>query len=365
MPVEKSLSELISISRAFGSDIRFVWAGGGNVSVKTGGGSMFIKASGTELGKMTRRRGWRKVNIENVRRLLDSLLGGKVGPQQIKQGLINTCFDGLPDAGMPSIETFFHSLLGRCVIHLHPMDLLPYLCSKNGQKRLRRVLPANRAFHWIAFRGLGVVTAGQIRNCIARKKLDLAQTNIFFLSNHGVIVSSPSAAGAAKVIHNILTACRKNLPPSKQIKLPAAKKTITQTAATIRSCCEQICGDSKNRKTIPARPLYSPGGIRPAKQWFPGVITPEELAYLGAGFVWLEQPNEKTIRSTIRSHFRKTGVWPKAFFVPQQGLFISDDKSKLPLYQKVIAQYLLIRARTMRLGGLKPLSHSYRIGEGL
>jgi hypothetical protein len=70
--VEQSLSELISISHAFGSDIRLVWSGGGNVSVKTGDGLMFIKASGTELGQMTSRRGWRKVNIENVRRLLDS-----------------------------------------------------------------------------------------------------------------------------------------------------------------------------------------------------------------------------------------------------------------------------------------------------
>jgi ribulose-5-phosphate 4-epimerase/fuculose-1-phosphate aldolase len=362
--VEQSLSELISISRAFGSDIRLVWKGGGNVSVKTGDGSMFIKASGTELGKMTSRRGWRKVNIENVRRLLDSLLGGKVSPRQIKQGLLNACCDGLPDAGMPSIETFFHSLLGRCVIHLHPMILLPYLCSKTGQKRLRQILPANTAFHWIAFRGLGVVTAGQIRNCISRKKLNLTQTNIFFLSNHGVIVSSPSAACAAKIIHEILSACRKNLPSLKRIKLPA-KKNASRTAAMIQSCCEQICGSSENRKTVPSRPLYTPGGISPAKQWFHGVITPEELTYLGAGIVWLEKFDRDGIRKAIRAHFHRTGLWPKAFFVPRHGLFISDKKENLPMYQTVFAQYLQIRASAMRLGGLKPLARKYLLGEGL
>jgi ribulose-5-phosphate 4-epimerase/fuculose-1-phosphate aldolase len=362
--VEQSLSELISISRTFGSDVRLVWKGGGNVSVKTGDGSMFIKASGTELGQMTRRCGWRKVNIEKVRRLLDSLLGGKVSPQQIKRGLLNTCCDGLSDAGMPSIETFFHSLLGRCVIHLHPMILLPYLCSKTGQKRLRQILPANMDFHWIAFRGLGVVTAGQIRNCIARKKLDLTQTNIFFLSNHGVIVSSPSAAGAAKVIQKILSACRKNLPSSKQIKLPAKKKT-SRTAAMIQFCCEQICGSSENRKTVPSRPLYTPGGISPTKQWFHGVITPEELTYLGAGIVWLEKSDRDGIRKAIRAHFHRTGLWPKAFFIPQQGLFISDKEENLPMYQKVFAQYLQIRSQAMCLGGLRPLSSKHLLGEGL
>jgi rhamnose utilization protein RhaD (predicted bifunctional aldolase and dehydrogenase) len=362
--VEQSLSELIAISRTFGSDVRLVWSGGGNISVKTGDGSMFIKASGTELGQMTSRRGWRKVNIENVRRLLDSLLERKTSADNIKAGLLNACCDGLPDAGMPSIETFFHSLLGRCVIHLHPMILLPYLCSKTGQKRLRQILPANTAFHWIAFRGLGVVTAGQIRHCIARKKLDLTQTHIFFLSNHGVIVSSPSVVRAAKIIHKILSACRKNLPPQKQIKLPAKKKA-SRTAAMIQSCCEQICSPCENRKTVSSRPLYTPGGISPAKQCFHGVITPEELTYLGAGIVWLERADTKGIRKAIRAHFHKTGLWPKAFFIPRHGLFISDKEQNLPMYQKVFAQYLQIRAQATRLGGLRPLARKYLLGEGL
>lgn|GEM_PF-1533749 len=363
--MEQSLSELIAISRAFGSDIRLVWAGGGNISVKTGDGAMFIKASGTELGQMTRRRGWRKVNIENVRRLLDNLLERKAGADNIKTGLLNACCDGLPDAGMPSIETFFHSLLGRCVIHLHPMILLPYLCSKTGQKRLRQILPANMDFHWIAFRGLGVVTAGQIRNCISRKRLDLAQTNIFFLSNHGIIVSGPSAAGAAKIIQKILTACRKNMPPSKQIKLHAVKKKTLQIAAMIQSCCEQMCSSFENRKTVLIAPLYTPGGIPPAKQWFHGVITPEELTYLGAGIVWLEKPDRNGIRKAMHAHFHRTGLWPKAFFIPRHGLFISEKEENLSMYQKVFAQYLQIRASAMRLGGLKPLSSKYLLGEGL
>jgi hypothetical protein len=219
-------------------------------------------------------------------------------------------------------------------------------------------------FHWIAFRGFGAVTAGQIRSCISRKKLDLAGTNIFFLSNHGVIVSSPSAAGAAEIIQKILSSCRKNLPPQKQIKLPAKKKVL-QTAAMIQSCCEQTCGFSENQKTVPSRPLYSLGGISPAKQWFTGVITPEELTYLGAGIVWLERADINGICKAIRAHFHRTGVWPKAFFIPRHGLFISEKEENLPMYQKVFAQYLQIRAHAMRLGGLKPLARKYLLGEGL
>lgn len=362
--MEQSLSELISISHAFGSDIRLVWKGGGNISVKTDDGSMFIKASGTELGQMTRRCGWRKVNIEKVRRLLDSLLGGKVSPQQIKRGLLNTCCDGLSDAGMPSIETFFHSLLGRCVIHLHPMILLPYLCSQNGQKHLRGILASEFDFHWIGFRGLGVVTAEQIRERINKKKLNLRRSHIFFLSNHGLIVSCDSVKEAKKVVRRILNICRRNLPPVKLLHLSIKNRT-TEIASRIQSVYEQCYDSNTNRITIPARPLYTVQGVSPAKEWFDGVITPEELTYLGAGIVWLENPESGTIQKAILTHFRKTNLWPKAFFVPRQGLFVSEKKQNLPLYRKVFAYYLQIRSQAVHLGGLKPLSRKYMLGEGL
>jgi rhamnose utilization protein RhaD (predicted bifunctional aldolase and dehydrogenase) len=362
--VEQSLSELISISHAFGSDIRLVWSGGGNVSVKTGDGSMLIKASGTELGQMTSSKGWRKVNVEKVCRLLDDLLKSDPCPERIKKGLLKVCCDKFAIAPMPSIETFFHALLGRCVIHLHPMILLPYLCSKTGQRRLREILSPEFDFHWIAFRGLGVVTAEQIRERINKKKLNLSRANIFFLSNHGLIVSCDSVKEAKKVVRRILNICRRNLPPVKLLHLSIKNRT-TEIASRIQSVYEQCYDSNTNRITIPARPLYTVQGVSPAKEWFDGVITPEELTYLGAGIVWLENPESGTIQKAILTHFRKTNLWPKAFFVPRQGLFVSEKKQNLPLYRKVFAYYLQIRSQAVHLGGLKPLSRKYMLGEGL
>jgi len=117
--------------------------------------------------------------------------------------------------------------------------------------------------------------------------------------------------------------------------------------------------------TIPVRPLYTAQGVSPAKEWLAGVITPEELTYLGAGIVWLENPESGTIQKAILTHFRKTNLWPKAFFVPRQGLFVSEKKQNLPLYRKVFAYYLQIRSQAVHLGGLKPLSRKYMLGEGL
>jgi ribulose-5-phosphate 4-epimerase/fuculose-1-phosphate aldolase len=362
--VEQSLSQLIQLSRTFGSDIRLVWSGGGNISVKTGDGSMLIKASGTELGRMNRKQGWRQVNLNKVRRLLDNLLNRKVDAAKIKKELIDTCCDDLTDAGMPSIETFFHALLGRCVIHLHPMAVLPYLCSKNGHRYLRKILSPKHDFHWIDFRGLGVVTAGQILRQISKKKLNLSDAHLFFLSNHGLIVSCDSAQEVKKIVRQIVNCCNKHVLPTGSIRT-AEKSKMRATAASIQSACSQCCNSLANRITVPVKPLRTPKGLIPQKKWFRGVITPEELTYLGGGMVWLEKCDLGTIHKTIKTHCRKTGLWPKAFFVAGQGLFISDKKENLPLYKKVFGSYLQIRGNTLHLGGLKPLAAGFLSGEGL
>jgi rhamnose utilization protein RhaD (predicted bifunctional aldolase and dehydrogenase) len=363
--MEQSLLELIPLSRSLGSDARLVWAGGGNISVKDGQGGMFIKASGTELGRMSRQQGWRKVNLNHVLGLLDHLLNHKPDAGMAKQGLLESCCDTLVGAPMPSIETFFHALLGRCVVHLHPVAVLPYLCSKNGYHHLKKSLSAKYDFHWIDFRGLGVVTAGQILRKILQHKLKLfSRTHIFFLSNHGLIVSCQSAEQAKTIVHQIVNCCEKKLSPTVLLRT-AEKNRMMKTAAHIQSACNLCCDGLANRITIPVKSLRTPKGLPPQKAWFEGIITPEELTYLHAGILWLQNDHPDILRKNIKSHFRKTGLWPAAFYVSRQGLFVSESEENLPLYQKVYASYLQIRGRAMHLGGLRPLARKYLSGEGL
>jgi hypothetical protein len=326
---------------------------------------MLIKASGTELGRMNHKHGWRRVNINHALGLLDKLLCHKVNAAGIKSGLQESCRDTLVNAPMPSIETFFHAILGRCVVHLHPVAVLPYLCSKNGYSHLKKSLSAKYEFHWIDFRGLGVVTAGQVLRKILKHKLKLfSRTHIFFLSNHGLIVSCQSAAQAKTIVHQIVNHCENHLPPTGLIPT-AAKDRMLGTAANIQSVCNQCCDGLANRITVPVKSLRTPKGLIPQKGWFDGIITPEELTYLHAGILWLQNDHPDTLRKSITSHFRKTGLWPAAFYIAQQGLFVSESKENLSLYQQVFACYLGIRGRAMHLGGLRPLARKYLSGEGL
>ena len=65
--MNKTLAELITISRAVGKDPWLVQGGGGNTSAKSPDGeSMYIKASGTALKDISGQRGWRRLRVAAV-----------------------------------------------------------------------------------------------------------------------------------------------------------------------------------------------------------------------------------------------------------------------------------------------------------
>ncbi|MEN6306866.1 MAG: class II aldolase/adducin family protein [Anaerohalosphaeraceae bacterium] len=359
----QALHELIQISCKLGADRRLVWKGGGNISIKTDDGAMYIKASGSELGKMTRSRGWRKVDIAEVVKLLNRLLQSKTTPAKISKGLLNCCDDDLNSQSMPSIETFFHALLGRCVIHLHPVYLLPYLCSQNGRQLLQTVLKDRYDLQWIPFRGLGVVTAGQIQQQIQAGRMDNTSTTVLFLSNHGLIVSCDNTKQAQQVVGAIIKICRKSLPVLKPVHLMQYK----QLSATSSMIQDVLCiqDTSIMVKPVSCGLIKMPGGSQPAKEWFKGAITPEEITYLAGGIVWIEKPDIKVIQKAITRHRNKTGQTPMAFYVNQQGLVIVAAKKHRSLLQAVFLFYLQIRSWAMWMKGLKPLSSRYLTPEGM
>ena len=66
-----ALIELIKISRIVGKDPSLTQGGSGNTSVKTPDGkSMFIKASGTSLKDMNAKKGWCKINLRAIRKII-------------------------------------------------------------------------------------------------------------------------------------------------------------------------------------------------------------------------------------------------------------------------------------------------------
>ena len=69
--MDKSLQDLIQISNDLGADPKIVQGGGGNTSTKTGDGRMYVKASGTALKDMQEGQGYRCVDVDACRAILE------------------------------------------------------------------------------------------------------------------------------------------------------------------------------------------------------------------------------------------------------------------------------------------------------
>ena len=135
---KQSLAQLVEISRAAGSSADYVQVGGGNTSVKSPDGkTMAIKASGTPLTAMSESAGWVEVNIAAVLSIFErnelAALDTDTREARVLQHFSSAVVGG---TGRPSVETALHAMLGKVVIHTHPVAANALNCGP-GLKALR------------------------------------------------------------------------------------------------------------------------------------------------------------------------------------------------------------------------------------
>src|ERR1022692_13175 len=137
---KQSLAQLIEISRAAGSRLDYVQAGGGNTSVKSPDGqTMAIKASGTALTLMSESAGWVEVDVAAVLSIFDqkdlATLETDTREARVLKHFSSAIVGG---SGRPSVETALHAMLGRVVIHTHPVAANAVNCGP-GLKALKEI----------------------------------------------------------------------------------------------------------------------------------------------------------------------------------------------------------------------------------
>ena len=140
---KQSLAQLIEISCAVGTRTDYVQVGGGNTSVKSPDGrTMAIKASGTALTAMSESAGWVEVDIAAVLSIFEqkelATLETDTREARVLQHFSSAVVGG---SGRPSVETALHAMLGKFVIHTHPVAANALNCGP-GLKALEEITPA-------------------------------------------------------------------------------------------------------------------------------------------------------------------------------------------------------------------------------
>ena len=191
------LEELVQLSQAVGSDPDQVQGGGGNTSVKTDDGrSLYIKASGTALGDVTSARGWAELDLRATRALVEDeelcSLAGEERECTVLHRLLRCA--KRPTGAQPSVDSCLHALLGRVVIHTHPIGLNALLCARDSRSRIGRVLgDVGGVPLYLPYSDPGWLLSTRLLGALAAYRAEHGGgPSVILLENHGLLVSAES-----------------------------------------------------------------------------------------------------------------------------------------------------------------------------
>ncbi len=156
------LDTYVDLCRTLGPLVDWVQGAGGNISFKNAR-QLLIKASGFALGATTRSEGWVCCDLQKVLALFEE--GNEDFTGVVVEG-----------TGKPSIETFLHCLPKKIVVHLHPMNFLPFLCSSDKT--------ATETYPIIPYIKPGLQ--------LGKALFDVYNpaTKVYWLANHGVVIAA-------------------------------------------------------------------------------------------------------------------------------------------------------------------------------
>lgn len=185
----KDIEEYIELCKVFGGSYDLVQTNGGNISVKSKN-LIIIKRSGFKMIETELNKGYVICDINKIdftnENIEDSVVFGE---------------------GTPSIETFFHLLPKKYIVHLHPIKLVHLLSLKNWSEL---ILDLFDNVLCINYKKPGLELSKEILN-------NYNNEEIIFLQNHGIILCSNTKDEIYNLIYNIFEKYNTNRIPSTHI----------------------------------------------------------------------------------------------------------------------------------------------------
>jgi rhamnose utilization protein RhaD (predicted bifunctional aldolase and dehydrogenase) len=379
---DKALADLIKISNVTGKDSTLIQGGGGNTSVKTADGRyMYIKASGTDLKDMNSHAGWCKLRLAPVLAIIKdksiAALGVQARETKVVKRLLLACVDKAASGSRPSIEAHLHAMLGKCVIHLHPVAVLSFACARNGRAELEKLFKKieNRKTCpelveglkiknslpplWVPYAHPGFALAKKIaklnadyQNRFGRKPA------VLFLQKHGLLISADSPNAALRLLRIVINRCAGKL---KYPKAGKAKPLNQEIIADVKLCIRRAFYEATGRYAVISH-FYDDEIAafwrqkNAQKLLSPPALTPDELLYANGPAMWVQDCVPKKIARRLTRLIKKGKTPPVAFLVRDVGLFVVGMEKIAAAVRDIVKNSFVIRTNASRLGGILTLN---------
>ncbi len=196
--MQSTKQELLELTKLFLNRADLIQGPGGNTSVKSEDGSMFIKASGFRFDEMSLTKGISAVNSTNIANYFFSVEPlDKVEEEKTMLGVIAdnilTDIDGniFPK---PSMETGFHAILEKYVIHTHSVWTNLINCAQEKTSLIEKLQQkTGLQIEILPFVSPGFGLSYLIAKILKQNAVSgIRRPDVFFLSNHGIISHAQS-----------------------------------------------------------------------------------------------------------------------------------------------------------------------------
>lgn len=188
-----------------GKDRLLVQGAGGNISWKEGG-MLWVKGSGKWLANADREDIFLPVDLIKLQNAITQK-NFDIKPQVL------VCNEG--QNLRPSIETVLHALMPqKIIIHLHAIDVLSYLVSKDCEISLQKLLAMSKDMHQINSIFVEYHKPGpELAQAIHKKLRANAVANVVFLKNHGIVIGAESIEAICALLKSINIICTPKQKP--------------------------------------------------------------------------------------------------------------------------------------------------------
>jgi len=281
------IKELVKISHYAGDDILLVQGGGGNASVKSADmKKMWIKASGFRLSEVTEEKGYVTTNLKSLISLMHSK---KMWHREFSKGLKASVIG--ESTFRPSMETGFHAVLPRVVLHTHAVYINAFACMEDGEQALAGVM--DQEMVWIKYKPPGFELSVEVEKvCRGYSELNGHPPPNIILKNHGFIACGDSTDDVISSTNRFVKAGKRyfgelhsdalleKAPPDKLIKWAEEmekslrfrfKKTLCFTRACKYSTLMDAAGDVET--LLEAGPLVPDDVVYYSGEVLPGNIS--------------------------------------------------------------------------------------------
>jgi rhamnose utilization protein RhaD (predicted bifunctional aldolase and dehydrogenase) len=325
---------------------------------------MYIKASGTDLKDMDKHAGWRKLRLAPVLAIIKDKSIAKLGVHaretKVVKRLLFACDDKLTGDARPSIEAHLHAMLGKCVIHLHPVAVLSFACAKNGKAEIEKLFKDEKFPPlWVFYAHPGFTLAKKIAKLTADYQNRFGRKPaVLFLQKHGLLISADSPNAALQLLRSVINRCAGKLKCPKAGK---AKPLNQEIIADVKLCIRRALYEATGRSVVISH-FYDDEIAafwhqkNAQKLLSPSALTPDELLYANGPAMWVQDCVPKKIVRRLTRQIRKGKKHPVAFLVKDAGLFVVGTEKIAAAVRDIVKNSFVIRTNASSLGGILTLN---------